>query len=190
MVLPQGIPTLEAACTKNLTRPDNVFCSDSITNAIISCSTAPELRPTKTDHMPIHTTIDLTIEAAAELPKRNFRDVDWDEFQTTLADELVGRPTPETITTEEDFDNTLSALMESLHVAIERHVPVSHPVPFAKRWWTKELGAMRQKVQQLGRTAYKHRAVPFHPLSANTEQRATDTRTKFGRPKRSTGRPG
>ncbi|OBZ68140.1 hypothetical protein A0H81_12023 [Grifola frondosa] len=68
MVLPQGIPTLEAVRTKNLTRPDNVFCSDSITNAIISCSTAPELRPTKTDHMPIHTTIDLTIEAQQNSP--------------------------------------------------------------------------------------------------------------------------
>ncbi|OBZ69519.1 hypothetical protein A0H81_10499 [Grifola frondosa] len=113
--------------------------------------------------MPIHTTIDLTIEAAAELPKRNFRDVDWDEFQTTLADELAGRPTPETITTEEDFDNTLSALMESLHVAIERHVPVSHPVPFAKRWWTKELGAMRQKVSSSDEQRTNIGRFPFHP---------------------------
>ncbi|OBZ77095.1 putative RNA-directed DNA polymerase from transposon X-element [Grifola frondosa] len=174
MTLPQGIPTLEAARTKNLTRPDNVFCSDSITDAIISCNTVPELRPTKTDHMPIHTTVDLTIEAAKEPPRRNFRDVDWDEFQATLANKLAGRPMPEEIRTEDEFHATLAALMAALNCAVDRHVPFSKPVPFTKRWWTKELGAMRQKVQLLGHMAYKHRAVPFHP--AQCEYRTAHNR--------------
>ncbi|OBZ69760.1 RNA-directed DNA polymerase from mobile element jockey [Grifola frondosa] len=163
MVLPHGIPTLEAARTKNLTRPDNVFCSDTLADALISCSTAPELRPTKTDHMPIHTTFDLSIEAAAETSRRNFSDVDWDDFRTSLADELNNCPMPEAITSEATFNDTLAALMNALKRTIEQHVPISRPVPFTKRWWTKELSAARLKVQHLGRLAYKHRAVPFHP---------------------------
>ncbi|OBZ65124.1 hypothetical protein A0H81_14889 [Grifola frondosa] len=142
MTLSHGIPTLETVCTKNLTWSDNVFCSDSLTDAVISCNTAPELCPTKTDHMSVHTTIDLTLEAATETPRRNFSDVDWDDFQATLSDELTRRPMPEEIQSEEDFNITLTSLMAALNHAIDSHISFSKPVPFAKCWWTKELRAM------------------------------------------------
>ena len=55
MALPPTIPTLEATRTKNLTRPDNVFCTETLLQSLRSCSVAPELRPTRTDHFPILT---------------------------------------------------------------------------------------------------------------------------------------
>jgi hypothetical protein len=53
MALPKDIPTLESTATKNYTRVDNIFCSEELLEAFISCNTMPEKWPNKTDHMPI-----------------------------------------------------------------------------------------------------------------------------------------
>ena len=42
MALAQGVPTLRAMGSKNLTRPDNVFCMAGLTDTLISCSVHPE----------------------------------------------------------------------------------------------------------------------------------------------------
>ncbi|EPS99056.1 hypothetical protein FOMPIDRAFT_1091593, partial [Fomitopsis schrenkii] len=44
MLLPPAIPTLEAASTKNHTRPDNVFASPELEETLIRCRTAPDIR--------------------------------------------------------------------------------------------------------------------------------------------------
>ncbi|KAG2108904.1 uncharacterized protein F5147DRAFT_529760, partial [Suillus discolor] len=44
-VLPPGIATLEASNTKNLTRPDNVFCSDRMEQVFTQCEVMYHLRP-------------------------------------------------------------------------------------------------------------------------------------------------
>jgi len=59
-VLPQGIATLEALVTKNLTHPDNVFCSSQLQHAFTMCNVKYSLRPVITDHFPIISSIDLT----------------------------------------------------------------------------------------------------------------------------------
>ncbi len=68
MVLPPGIPTLEATHTKNLTRPDNVFCSGGIMEHLRSCDALPGLSPACTDHFPIQMVIDILTAAAAPRP--------------------------------------------------------------------------------------------------------------------------
>lgn len=60
MSLPAGMPTLEAAGTKNYTRPDNVFCSAEFADAFIDCTMDPSKRPVCTDHLPILSTIDMS----------------------------------------------------------------------------------------------------------------------------------
>jgi hypothetical protein len=42
MALPKDIPTLESTATKNYTRVDNIFCSEELLEAFISCNTMPE----------------------------------------------------------------------------------------------------------------------------------------------------
>jgi len=44
MVLPKDILTLEAKLTKNWTQPDNVFCSTSLVDLVVSCNTDPKWR--------------------------------------------------------------------------------------------------------------------------------------------------
>ena len=60
MVLPKDTPTLKASSTGNYTRVDNVFCSENVLQAIISCDTNPSRRPLKADHYPIITIFDIS----------------------------------------------------------------------------------------------------------------------------------
>ncbi|KAJ7114564.1 Endonuclease/exonuclease/phosphatase [Mycena crocata] len=53
MPLPAGIPTLCAKRTGNLTRPDNVFCSEDFLAFFVSCDAYPARTPELTDHFPI-----------------------------------------------------------------------------------------------------------------------------------------
>ena len=47
---------------------------------------------------------------------------------------------------------------------IEKVVPRKKPSPYAKRWWTKELGKARRKVRQLGRKARHYEWYPEHSI--------------------------
>jgi len=83
-LLPAAIPTLQSVSTGNWTRPDNVFGTEPTLNAIISCCTEPALRGPKTDHVPIHLTLDLTAPRMNSEPRRNWHEVDWDKFNEHL----------------------------------------------------------------------------------------------------------
>ncbi|KIJ53093.1 hypothetical protein M422DRAFT_95009, partial [Sphaerobolus stellatus SS14] len=80
MALPAGLPTLEASTTKNLTRPDNVFCTEELLNAMKTCEVKMEDRPAATDHFPIRSVFSTAVSQIEPKPKYNFRDVDWEEF--------------------------------------------------------------------------------------------------------------
>jgi endonuclease/exonuclease/phosphatase family metal-dependent hydrolase len=80
MTLPKGLPTLEARVMHNLTRPDNIFCSASLTEAIVKCNVHPEDCLPIADHFPIVTHFNTSIQQAVVEVKKNFRAVDWKEF--------------------------------------------------------------------------------------------------------------
>ncbi|KAF8993958.1 Endonuclease/exonuclease/phosphatase [Cyathus striatus] len=54
MTLPKGIHTLQHSAG-GYSRPDNVFCSESIADLIIQCDVKHEMKPVKADHFPIVT---------------------------------------------------------------------------------------------------------------------------------------
>ncbi|CDO74895.1 hypothetical protein BN946_scf184988.g2 [Trametes cinnabarina] len=165
-VLPAGIPTLEATRTKNLTRPDNVFASPGLLARMRSCVVERAKRPTKTDHFPICTTFDIPTEAAPMCPRRNFRAVDWEEFDSTLAKCLEAWAFPAHIDSRANFDTTLDHLMADLQATISEHVPEAASTPYTKQWWSKDLSRMRREKERLGRLDYRNRADPTHPSHA------------------------
>ena len=167
MALPPGIPTLEALRSRNLTRPDNVFCSSDLLDSIIRCDTAPHLRPTKTDHFPILTTLDISLEAATPPCHRNFREVDWGAFNAALLTALQEHPLPPAILTTVDFDTYLERLNAAIVAAVEREVPFTNPSPFSRRWWSKDLTQLRRQKQHTARASFKQRGNPDH--AAHTE---------------------
>jgi hypothetical protein len=89
MALPKDIPTPKASSTRNLTCVDNVFCSESLINTIISCNTEPECRPVKADHYPIITILHIAVAIGHQEPRHNFRLADWKGVRETVGERLV-----------------------------------------------------------------------------------------------------
>lgn len=165
MLLPAGIPTLEASRTKNYTRPDNVFGSEELVNTVVRCDTDPGRRPPNTDHIPVITVLDVSVPLAPVSERRNFRQVDWMDFHACMQRKLEEAPlSTAEIRSVEDFDTSLMALMSLIGDVIQETVPISKPSPFAKRWWSKELDGLRKQVNQLGRHSYQLRSFPEHPV--------------------------
>lgn len=95
LALPPGIPTHLHNVSKKWTRLDHVFISEEHLETIITCDTMPNNPGINTDHLPILTTLDLNLTRVQPNPPRNFRDVDWEDFEKELArklDELGPQP--------------------------------------------------------------------------------------------------
>ena len=104
MALPKGIPTLESMVTKNWTWTDNVFCSTSLVDKLVMCTTDPGLQGPGMDHIPILTTLELPVEQTQSPPTCNFCVVDLETFQKKLsgcASVILGPPW---IQTAEEFE--------------------------------------------------------------------------------------
>ncbi|PIL29087.1 hypothetical protein GSI_09135 [Ganoderma sinense ZZ0214-1] len=65
--------------------------------------------------------------------------------------------------TEADFDAHLQRLNEAIASAIEQEVPFTNPTPFSRRWWSKDLSALRKQKQRAGRASFKHKHDSEHP---------------------------
>ena len=129
MPLPKGIPMLQSMVTKNWTRVDNVFAMHHTEHLMVACNTDPRQRAPGTDHVPVLTTLDLEILAAAAISRRNFRAADWSKFHQTLTDQLDNIPGPRTLLNESQFQEAVSDLTTALQAAIEHTVPLSKPSP-------------------------------------------------------------
>jgi hypothetical protein len=155
MVLRPGINTLESTSSKNYTRPDNVWASDELTQNIIHCDVLPGERPVCTDHLPIITTIDISPTQFDPAPQYNWRDVDWPELIKDMKTELTKLPIPHTLRDIPEFETSLEGFTKTLDTVIEKHVPITKPSPFKKRWWSKDLSKMRNQVRKLSRKVYQ-----------------------------------
>ncbi|KAG2336383.1 hypothetical protein BDR05DRAFT_840250, partial [Suillus weaverae] len=136
--LPPGIATLEASNMKNQTRPDNIFCSDTLENAFTQCEVKYHLRPVNTDHYPIISTLDLKPDRMHLTPRLNYREADWDIVNEALATRLDNIGQPAELTTQHQFHAALTALTSAITETVE-HVPKVKPSPYSKRWWSKDL---------------------------------------------------
>ncbi|KAG1787596.1 uncharacterized protein HD556DRAFT_1312634 [Suillus plorans] len=140
-VLPPGTATLEASNTRNLTHPDNTFCSMQMEQMVTQCNVKLQLRPVITDHFPIITVLDLEPERAISTPKHNYWETDWKKFREHLSDKLSAIPPPAELTTRTLFEQALAALTSRITETVEAKIPKTNPSPYAKCWWSKELDA-------------------------------------------------
>jgi hypothetical protein len=171
MALPPGIPTLEAMASKNRTRVDNVYCDERTLALVDMCDTRKDWRPVKTDHFPIITHVRLMVERGAERPRFDYCLVDWAEFNKDLKTRLEEIPQPTEIQTKEEADRKLKQLSEIVEGTIERHVPLTKPCPYSKRWWNKDLTKLRKEVRRMGRQARRIAGVEGHPLMTQYRKR-------------------
>jgi hypothetical protein len=62
------------------------------------------------------------------------------------------------------FHATLEQLDLVIKAAITKHVPMSKPSPYSKRWWSKELAALKKGKEKMARRSYERRAVDEDPI--------------------------
>ncbi|GBE85933.1 hypothetical protein SCP_0804570 [Sparassis crispa] len=177
MLLAHSTPTLEASLTKNYMCPDNIFASSDTASQLLSCDTIPTLRPPFTDHILISLTLDVSTYTTQEVPRWNFREVDWEDFRSCLKSNLSSHMLGEgEISTPEQFNTVLKNLTDAITATIKEKVPLSKPTPFTKCWWSKDLTKSRKHVQCLTRTSHKFQHIADHP--SHTEYRKT--RNRYG----------
>lgn len=95
MLLPHGIPTLQATTTGNHTRPDNVFGTTDIAAQLIRCDVASELTPPSTDHFPITIIFDTQVQRNSNTPRRNFKMAEPGKVATAIAERITRTKLPE-----------------------------------------------------------------------------------------------
>lgn len=163
MTLPAGIPTLQAMNSGNWTRPDNVWRSDSPTDLTIICNVAPELRPPKTDHLPIVTVIDTSPPIVISETRRAFKNVDWAMYREKLEEKVRISAFNAAPMTPEDLDAILEQIETMVTATIEETIPLVKQSPYMKRWWNPNLTKARREKNRLSRLSFKWRGNLTHP---------------------------
>ena len=166
MLLPRGINTLRAHRTGNWTRPDNVFGSSNMEDALVRCEADPRNQGPCADHIPVLTVLDLPTRKRAVEPTRNFRNTNWTEFEEDLTARMCRADFPEAqpIGTEEEFQEMARRLTKVIQETIEAKVPMTNPSRHMKRWWSEELDDARRQLNKLSEKAHRHRALDDYSL--------------------------
>jgi hypothetical protein len=138
-VVPPSIATLKASNMKNLTHPDNVFCTADFEQLFTQCCIVQDLCPVVMDHFLIISTIELTPERTKISPKRNFRSTDWDKFCKTLSTKLNAIPPAEKLNSLEHFNEAYKALTRCLTEMVGESVSLTKPSPYANIGGPKSL---------------------------------------------------
>ncbi|KAJ6447844.1 hypothetical protein C8R45DRAFT_763621, partial [Mycena sanguinolenta] len=162
MPLPQGVATLRAKRTGNLTRPDNVFCSEDFLDFFISCDAYPARTPGTTDHFPIISEIDLVPPVKMKEVRWDWKSTNWEEFVGMLAGELEMET--EGYASLEEVLSALRQLDAAVWRCVKEKVPRIKICARSKRWWTVELSAFRKEKEKLAKLSYEHRAVADSPV--------------------------
>ncbi|KAI0055117.1 hypothetical protein BV25DRAFT_1769449, partial [Artomyces pyxidatus] len=154
----------KSSSSKNWTRVDNVWVSSDLSPHVLQCTTKPDQRPPKTDHVPILTDLDIVFDVATSTPRHNFHMTDWTLFQQTLSSALEAKGRPAEFRTGElaQFETSLRSFMDAVQSAVEKAVPLTQGTPYSKRWWTKELTDLRKRARTAGRRSERHRTDSAH----------------------------
>ncbi|KZP08051.1 hypothetical protein FIBSPDRAFT_914354 [Athelia psychrophila] len=165
MALPAGLPTLEHTSSKNWTRPDNVWISETLVGNLNSCDVMADKRPMCTDHLPFKLELDTMPERAEHVERWDWRAVKWKPLEEYVAEGiklLANRP----IHDVQDFTDELAALDDLLIRARDKFVPKVKISPYMRRWWSAELGEARKAKAKLSRKAYEQasRGILSHPI--------------------------
>ncbi|KAG5721646.1 hypothetical protein E4T56_gene14635 [Termitomyces sp. T112] len=163
LALPPGIPTLQTASDR-WTRPDNIWRSHTDVDPIISCDVVPSLCPTRADHLPIVTEVELPVQRTSSPPSKDFHSVDWTAFNEALTECLSTCSPALPILTEEAFDTKvrdLTLIIQEI-MNIDDIVPIRKPCPHTKRWWNGSLKQLKAQRRRADNLAYRFRDIPDH----------------------------
>ncbi|KIJ24137.1 hypothetical protein M422DRAFT_195066, partial [Sphaerobolus stellatus SS14] len=144
---------------------DLVFATEDLAKQVIECSTQDGHG---LDHCTIKVQVDLTLPRKEKEQRRQFREVDWDDFRKELEEVMARTPTEIEVEIVEDVDRVVKWMVDALQEMVEKVVPVRRQSVYAKKWWTKDLTKMMHECKKVRRQAAKRTA----PLDAWVRARA------------------
>src|SRR5437762_8112634 len=100
------------------------------------------------DHLPIETTLALSIEKPQTMQPFNYARTDWKELNNKLEQYLPKLPTLKTITCA-GIDKYTTELIKAIMKAVEETTPRKRPSPHSKRWWNENIGNLRHEANRL-----------------------------------------
>ncbi|KAF9728545.1 zinc knuckle [Paraphaeosphaeria minitans] len=137
--LPRGIETWVSYSGEHSSTIDLILVTQELASELQRCTTDSTAHGS--DHLAICTefAIDLTHEKGT--PRKLWKKARWDPIRKVVAGELERRSQPDI---PGDVDSYCQFITECIAPAIEKHVPVARPSPYAKRWWTEDLTELRK----------------------------------------------
>jgi hypothetical protein len=122
------------------------------------------------------TVVNLPLPRSIAPPTLDFRNGDWPKINDILKERLEAESPALRIHTQEQFtekvDKVISIIAEVLNETLEE----LKPSPFSRRWWTKELTALKKDQNRLSNKSYKLRDIPGHLI--HTEFKAAVNKFK------------
>ena len=136
-ILPRGTITFEAA--RGESTIDLMLVSSSLAQDHIYCK--PMETDYGSDHRPIETKFELSIEIEPQQARRAFRSTDWQRLRESIMEQLEVNP----INVHQDVNEIMQQIDDLVQEGVRKHVPWVKPSPYGKRWWTTELTQLRQE---------------------------------------------
>ena len=163
--LPKDTPTLQARNGGRWTRPDNVWRNAESPSTIITCDVQSNLLPTKTDHLPIVTILDLQYHPITTPRRFNFKRANWEKYEEILEERLnrsetLNRPS---FQSAEGLEEAVNELYRILQDVTEETIPMIKPLPHLKHWWNDDLTLKRKEKNRASAARFEWRGTPDHP---------------------------
>lgn len=123
-----------------------------------------------TDHLPIIYELDVRPITVEHEPRPMWRKTEWDALRADLFIELCGVPRLEEHATREEVDAAILALGDAMWTAARKHVQMSKPSPYSKRWWNADLTELKKVSQRHRNISYRHRMQLEHPAHVEARE--------------------
>ena len=89
--------------------------------------------------------IDLLPECSTPPARRNWNNIEWDKFRTTLNGNLSTLGPAHPIEDKDTFSTAFNLLTAAIQSTTDQHVPVYTPTLYTKWWWSQDLSRMRKQ---------------------------------------------
>ena len=144
--LPRGIPTFWAFNRAGQRSTLDLTLTDSPT-LLTKCGLYKD--NFGSDHRATYSEWQMGVEQRPVRPPRKAYDrADWIKIGTAIQQQMQGITQ---IDTKEQLDEAADNLINATTAAIEEHIPLAKPSPYAKRWFTPALKAQQREVNKLRR---------------------------------------
>ncbi|KAJ7130557.1 hypothetical protein C8R44DRAFT_613738, partial [Mycena epipterygia] len=138
-----GTPTFFSAPHNTWSTIDLVFVTKDLADRLVKCVVLPGHG---SDHCIISASFDVAVVHRDPPLHRNFRSVDWDEWQPLLDAYFAANPLPPLpLSTPEAIDTYTEALTRGITITLEAFVPLSRLSSFTNRWWCRAISDLRSE---------------------------------------------